>query len=59
MESKDTKIALGLASVVGLGLAAYTLSARGEKPQEETLVKGTTYHLGIETGGTGCKVGIY
>jgi len=48
-----------LAGVVGLGLAAYTLSARGEKPKEETLNKGNTYHIGVETGGTGCKVGIF
>lgn len=50
-----------MAGVVGLGLAAYTLSARGEKTQEESVVssKGTTYHIGVETGGTGCKVGIF
>ena len=53
-----------MAGVVGLGLAAYTLSARGEKPKEgsneiEVSTSGTTYHIGIETGGTGCKVGIF
>ena len=34
MNSKESKIALGLASVVVLGLAAYSLSARQTQPKE-------------------------
>ena len=52
MNTQDsTKIAAALFLAGGLAYTQYRLLSKPSTPVE-------TYHIGIETGGTSCKVGI-